>query len=121
MRHGLLIEGDRQGCHELSTLFGKFGFDLTQSDSASDALLQCQQLAPDVVVLMEPLDELAAPELVKRLRRTGQGKPPVVLVYSERPSTAQIGRLIIDGVAECLMKPLDQDILGFKLRQVGLI
>ena len=50
-----------------------------------------------------------------------RGKPPVVLLYTDQPDTETIGRVILEGAAECLMKPLDRDLLEFKLKQVGLL
>ena len=121
MRQCLVVDHDRQDSAELSRLFGRFGFHTSESRNADDALKTCQRRPPDLVVLSGGLDEAAMPDLVKRLRRAGQGRPPVVLVYTRSPNTEQLSRMIVQGAAECLMKPLSTDILGFKLKQVGLI
>jgi hypothetical protein len=59
--------------------------------------------------------------LTKRLKRSGNGRPPVVFLYAETPDTDVIGQSIIEGAADVLMTPLDRDILEFKLRQAGII
>ena len=121
MRHCLVVDQDRHDSAELSRLIGRFGFHTSESRSADEALKSCKRRAPELVVLSGALDDAAMPDLVKRLRLAGQGRPPVVLFYSREPDTEQLSRMIVQGAAECLMKPLDQDVLGFKLKQVGLI
>jgi DNA-binding response OmpR family regulator len=121
MRHCLVVDQDRLDSAELSRLIGRFGFATSESRNADDALRSCQRQTPDLVVVSGALDEAAMPDLVKRLRRAGQGRPPVVLVYSREPDAEKLGRMIVQGAAECLMKPVDSDMLAFKLKQVGLI
>ena len=51
----------------------------------------------------------------------GKGKPPVVIIFSSNPDTDAIGRMIMDGASECIVKPFNQELVSLKLRQVGLI
>ena len=53
------------------------------------------------------------------MRRAANGRKPVVLVYTEKANTDEIGSAIIEGAAEFLLKPFDRDLLEFKLKQVG--
>lgn len=121
MTRCLLVDDDRDARRELSLVFGHLGFDLEETASAGDAIDHCRRHPPDVVVVSERIGESGTPDFVKRVRRANRAKAPVVLVYADRPNTEAIGRLINDGAAEYLMRPFDQDLLAFKLRQVGLL
>ena len=67
------------------------------------------------------LGSMSAGEFVKRVRRAAYGRKPVVLVYTDKANTDEIGSAIIEGAAEFLLKPFDRDLLEFKLKQVGLL
>lgn len=121
MTRCLLVDDNNDTRRELSRVFGHLGFDLAESTTPGDAIDHCRAHGPDVVVVSERLGEAASPDFVKRMRRANRAKTPVVLVYTDRPNAEQIGRMIIDGAAEYLMRPFDQDLLAFKLKQVGLL
>jgi two-component system, chemotaxis family, chemotaxis protein CheY len=108
MTRCLLVDDNIDTRREVSRVFGHLGFELAESANAGEALDHCRVHGPDVVV-------------VRRVRRANRQKAPIVLVYSDRPNAESIGRMIIDGAAEFLMRPFDQDLLAFKLKQVGLL
>ncbi len=60
-------------------------------------------------------------EMVKRLRYSTKGKPPVVFLYAEHADTELFGQTILEGAADVLMMPFDRDLLQFKLKQAGVI
>lgn len=121
MTQCLLVDEDRAEMRELSRLFGGYGFELAESSDAATALKHCQTHRPDVVVMTDRIGGMSSGDFVKRIRKNARGKPPVVLLYTEQADTEKIGRVILEGAAECLMKPLDRDLLEFKLKQVGLL
>ena len=41
--------------------------------------------------------------------------------FPATPDTDAIGRMIMDGASECIVKPFNQELVSLKLRQVGLI
>ena len=99
----------------------QYEFDLDVADDGGDALEKCQGEMPDMIMMSEHLADMDAFDFIKRVRRDGRRKPPVVLVYSEKANPRQIGRAIWEGASECLMKPFDAGVLGDKLRQVGIL
>lgn len=121
MTQCLLVDEDGGERRELSRLFGRFGFSLAESRSAAEALQHCRLHRPDIVVISDQVGGMTSSEFVRRVRRTGHGTAPIVLVCTDKADTDSIGRMIMDGAAECLMKPFDQELLAFKLKQVGLI
>mgnify|MGYP003435752486 CR=1 FL=1 len=120
MTQCLLINEDQSERKALSGYFGDLGFDLSEAANADAGLSQCRASAPDVVVVTEQIGT-RSPDYVRRLQRIGNGKPPVVIIYSSNPDTEAIGRMIMDGAAEVIVKPFSKDLLSFKLKQVGLI
>lgn len=121
MTQCLLVDEDRMERWELSRLFGGYGFQLTESADAATALRQCQANTPDVIVMTDRIGGMSSGDFVKKVRKHAKGKRPIVLLYTDQPDTDTIGRVILEGAAECLMKPLDRDLLEFKLKQVGLL
>lgn len=117
----LLVDADRAGRRELSDLFGGFGFDLSETADADTALQACRASPPDIVVMTGRAGGMRSADFVKRLRRAGRGRAPVVLLCAEGPDAEEIGSAILQGAAECLVRPFDRELLAFKLRQVGLI
>jgi CheY-like chemotaxis protein len=121
MTQCLLVDADGVERSELSRLFGGYGFQLAESADAATALRHCQTHSPDVVVMTDRIGGMSSGDFVKRVRKNARGKPPIVLLYTDQPDTERIGQVILEGAAECLMKPLDRDLLEFKLKQVGLL
>jgi two-component system, chemotaxis family, chemotaxis protein CheY len=107
MTRCLLVDEDHVERRALSELLGQYGFDMAETASADAALKHC--------------GTMSAGEFVKRVRLAANGRKPVVLVYTEKANTDEIGSAIIEGAAEFLLKPFDRDLLEFKLKQVGLL
>jgi DNA-binding response OmpR family regulator len=120
MTQCLVVDEDQAERKALSDVFRRFGFDLSEAPSADAGLSQCRANAPDVVVVTDRIGANSR-DFVRRVRRSSKGKPPVVIIYSSNPDTDAIGRMIMDGAAECIVKPFNQELISLKLRQVGLI
>lgn len=121
MTQCLLVDEERKDKRELWTMLGGFGFEMSESADADAALKSCRTSPPDVVVMTSRMAGMSAADFVRKLRKTGRGKAPVVLMCADSPDSEEIGRAILEGAAECLVRPFDRDLLAFKLRQVGLI
>ena len=123
MTRCLLVDEDGAERQAVGSLLGAYGFELAETGTADAALQHCRRHQPDIVVTGDRLGGMTASEFVKRVRRTASTgrKQPVVLVYTDRADTEEIGRAIIEGAAEYLLKPFDRELLEFKLRQVGLL
>ncbi|CAN5367350.1 response regulator [soil metagenome] len=123
MTRCLLVDEDGAERRIVGQLLGSYGFELAETANADAALKHCRSHQPDIVITGDRLGGMTASEFVKRVRRTANhGKrQPVVLVYTDQADTEEIGRAIIEGAAEYLLKPFDRELLEFKLRQVGLL
>jgi two-component system, chemotaxis family, chemotaxis protein CheY len=120
MTECLLVDIDLKDRRELSEILTGYGFDLTESESADSALRACRAKSPDIIIMADRIG-MASSDFVKRARRAGRGKKPAVLLYTTSPDTQEIGRVILEGSAECLVTPFDRDLLEFKLKQMGAL
>lgn len=120
MTRCLLIDEDGRSRQHLEKMLAGLGLRTFLSDGTEEAVRFCNDNTPDVVMLSAMAGGGVARELVKRLRLSGRGRPPVVFLYAETPDTAMFGQTILEGAADVLMLPLDRDLLHFKLRQAGL-
>ena len=121
MRSCLIVDarhGTRSAVHGFLT---QRRFDITAVSSAEEALDVCRKAMPDVIVYDDSADlEGGGAAFIRRLRRSGRGVETVVLYCAENRDLEALSALILDGASECLMKPFDDDLLEFKLRQSGI-
>ena len=116
----LLIDEDGNGRQYLAQLLSGLGLEPCPPSGTDDAVRFCNANAPPAVLLSARAPGMAPKELVKRLRLSGRGKPPVVFLYADTADTEMFGQTILEGAADVLMMPFDRDLLHFKLRQAGI-
>jgi CheY-like chemotaxis protein len=120
MMRCLLVDDNGRSRQQLQHLLSGLGLETSLAGGA-DAVRVCNDNAPDVVLVSASAKGGPPREVVKRLRQSGRGKPPVVFLYAETADTALFGQTILEGAADVLMLPFDRDLLQFKLRQAGLM
>jgi two-component system, chemotaxis family, chemotaxis protein CheY len=117
----LLIDknpGERQ---RLLQILNRLGLTCDERAGAEEGIRFCQERRPEVVV-MEASAVMATKEFLRLVRYSDQGRRrPVVILYADRPDIETMGETIMDGAADFLMKPFDQDLLQFKLEQAGVL
>ena len=114
----LLVERDTAERQRLQGLLSGLGFACESVADASAALAYCRAHTPELVMM----DAAAVDEARDVLRATrGGAGGSVVILYASQPGIAAMGETILEGAAEFLLKPFDQDLLSFKLRQAGLL
>ena len=116
----LLVDEDGKGRQHLAQMLSGLGLETTLTSGSDDALRFCNDNSPDVVMVSTRAGGVMPRELVRRLRHSSPGKPPVVFLYADIPDTEMFGQSILDGAADVLMMPFDRDLLHFKLRQAGI-
>ncbi len=116
----LLIDENNRSRQHLEKMLAGLGLRTFLSNGADEAVRFCNDNSPEVVMVSAMAGGGMTREVVKRLRLSGRGRPPVVFLYAETPDTAKFGQTILEGAAEVLMLPCDRDLLHFKLRQAGV-
>lgn len=117
----LLIDEDGADRQRLEELLATLGVDTALMSGTDEAVQYCNDNAPELVLLSAEAPGMQPRDLVKRLRLSARGKPPVVFLYADEPDTDMIGQTILEGAADVLMMPFDRDLLQFKLRQAGVL
>lgn len=117
----LLIDEDGADRRRLKELLATLGVDTALMSGTDEAVQYCNDNAPELVLLSAEAPGMQPRDLVKRLRLSARGKPPVVFLYADEPDTDMIGQTILEGAADVLMMPFDRDLLQFKLRQAGVL
>ena len=117
----LLIDEDSAQRQRLELLLSALGLDTTLIAAGDEAVSYCNDNSPEVVMVAAENAGIEPRDIVKRLRRSANGRPPVVFLYAATPDTDMIGQSILEGAADVLMMPFDRDLLQFKLKQAGVI
>ena len=121
MTQCMIIEGSREQRALLAGMLSPYGFELEQVADAGKALERCRDVMPDLVVVPEQLAQMDAVSFIKRLRRGGRERAPVVFVCAQETDPEFIGRTILAGATECLVAPYDAEVLDEKLRLAGVV
>ena len=119
MTRCLLIDEDNRGRQNLHEMLSGLGLETALTAGTDEAVRFCNDNAPDFVMLSTRARGVAPKELVKRLRLSGKGKPPVVDLYAETADTEMFGQTILEGAADVLMMPFDRDLLNSLLDLAG--
>lgn len=97
------------------------GLKIVEREDADQGLVYCNDNQPDVVLMALQGASLKTAEFIGRMHRNREGRRPVVIAYGSQSHASRIGQTILDGAAEVLLLPVDSDIIGFKLKQAGVL
>jgi sigma-B regulation protein RsbU (phosphoserine phosphatase) len=121
MANCLLIDGNQISRAEIQRLLNDCGLRVILSEGAEDALKRCRELTPDIVVMAPEGQAMPAKDFVRRIRGSARGKAPAVIFYASSPDAEAIGETILEGAADFISRPIDGDLLRFKLTQAGVL
>ncbi|MBL8645931.1 MAG: response regulator [Sphingosinicella sp.] len=96
-------------------------FATEEAADGRDALEQCRQAMPDVILLDWNMPVMSGMEFLSVLRAEQEGKRPVVVFCTTENDMAHIRAAIDAGADEYIMKPFDRDVIEAKLAQVGAL
>ena len=107
MKRILMIDDDVHIGDMLEEVLSREGYAVTRAYSGTEALLQLQQVQPDLVLLDLMLPGLSGEEVLPRI----QGIP--VIVVSAKLDVQDKVKLLLGGAADYLTKPFDvQELLA---------
>lgn len=121
MAECLLIDRDVTERKRVREQLAGLGLTIVERDEADQGLVYCNDNGPDVVLMALQGSNLQTADFIRRMRKSRQGKRPVVIAYGPQSYASRIGQTILDGAAEFFLLPVDCDTIGFKLRQTGVL
>ncbi len=102
--------------HILETL----DFEVREAADGCEALAQCAQTPPDVILLDWNMPVMSGMDFLRALRQSPGGDRPKVVFCTTENGMAYIRAAIEAGADEYVMKPFDRETLESKLQIVGV-
>ncbi len=99
----------------------ELGIAVREANDGSDAMTQCSETMPDIIILDWNMPNMSGMEFLKWLRGTSAGKAPKVIFCSVETDKSKIAKAIQAGANEYIMKPFDADIIREKLLLAGAL
>lgn len=93
----------------------------TEAEGGQQALDQCQQAMPDIIILDYHMPGMGTVEFLSTLRGLTQGKKPFVVYCTTENDAADITRTIAAGADDYVIKPFDREALRTKLAAAGVV
>lgn len=97
------------------------GFEVTEAKDGADALSQCEQTLPDLILLDWNMPVMSGLEFLNKLRKLPHGDEPQVVFCTTENTRDKIVTALEAGATEYIMKPFDQEIIRTKLEQIGMV
>ena len=120
MKHCLIVDDSRVIRKVSRHIVESFEFEVTEAENGVDALAQCGEAMPDLILLDWNMPIMNGIEFIFELRRLeGGGQPKVVFCTTEN-DMAHIRAALEAGADEYVMKPFDRETLHIKLQLVGV-
>ena len=96
-------------------------FETEEAADGEEALDTCRRALPDAVLLDWNMPVKNGIEFLRALRALPGGDAPVVVFCTTENDIDHIQEAMDAGANEYIMKPFDQEIIGAKFAQVGLL
>lgn len=97
------------------------GYDTREAEDGQQAMEQCRDHMPDVVLLDWHMPVMNGMEFLKALRAMPDGASPKVIFCTTESRPENIMLALSSGADEYVMKPFDDGIIKGKLQLVGLL
>lgn len=99
----------------------EMNFEIQEAVDGKDALDQCHERMPDVVLLDWNMPVMNGLEFLRALREIQGVRQPKVLFCTTENDLAHIRTAMETGADEYIMKPFDREIIEAKLAHVGMM
>ncbi len=93
----------------------------SEASDGQEALLSCNSLMPDGILLDWNMPVMDGMEFLRALRKMPGGLKPKVVFCTTENNVSHIARAIQAGADEYIMKPFDKLIVQLKFEEIGLI
>ncbi|MEE9434123.1 MAG: response regulator [Sphingorhabdus sp.] len=96
-------------------------FSVSEASDGQEALDQCRQVRPDVILLDWNMPVMSGMDFLKAYRSANTGEAAKVIFCTTENGSGHIQAAIEAGADEYVMKPFDRETLESKLQIVGCI
>ena len=120
MKHCLIVDDSRVIRKVSRHIVESFEFEVSEAENGQDALAQCGEAMPDLILLDWNMPVMNGIEFIAELRRLNGGGTPKVVFCTTENDVAHIREAISAGADEYVMKPFDHETLQIKLQLVGM-
>jgi two-component system chemotaxis response regulator CheY len=119
MKRCLIVDDSRVIRKVSRHIVESFEFEVSEAENGQDALAQCKEALPDLILLDWNMPVMNGIEFIGALRRLSGGSQPKVVFCTTENDVAHIREAIEAGADEYVMKPFDHDTLQMKLQLIG--
>jgi two-component system, chemotaxis family, chemotaxis protein CheY len=103
-----------------ASLMTRLGFDVAEVEHGADALVQCAQTMPKLILVDWNMPQMDGIMFIRALRALRDVPQPFILLMSTETRLNAIRMALRAGADSYLMKPFDQTRLEHRLRRFGL-
>lgn len=101
----LIADRDKDGRKQLADYFSKAGYQVVETDSAAQVLLDTFKKEAQVVLLSGEFDEIPAADLIPIIKKCNRHL--TIILVSNEESLPQIRKLRQEGIFYHALKPVD--------------
>jgi two-component system chemotaxis response regulator CheY len=120
MKNCLVVDDSKVIRKVARHILESLNINVTEACDGRDALNQCENSEPDVVLLDWNMPVMNGMEFLQHLNASQQTRPKVIFCTTEN-GLGHIKAALEAGADEYVMKPFDRDTLESKLQLVGVI
>lgn len=117
----LIVDDSERTLKDARALIERLGFGVITTRQGDEGLALYLRHKPAFVLLDWALPGMTGLDFLKALRAIPGGERAKVILCSGNGRPRDIHLAMTAGACEYLLKPFDQDLLAFKLRQAGLL
>ena len=121
MKSCLVVDDSRVVRKVARKILEDLGFACSEAENGQEAMRACVGGMPDAVLLDWNMPVMNGIEFCRRLRKMTGGDAPVIVFCTTENDFARISEAIEAGANEYIMKPFDDEIIGTKFAQLGLV
>lgn len=120
MKTALIVDDSAVVRKMARSILEEYGFACREAADGQQALEICSEFLPTLVLLDWEMPEVDGIGVAAALRAQN-GDEPKILFCSTHHDIAHIRRALEAGSDDYVMKPFDREIIGHKLRGIGLV
>ena len=115
MRHCLVVDDSKIIRKVARHILESMEFEVTEAANGQEAVEQCLQRMPHIVLLDWHMPVMNGLEFLGALRLATKGERPHIIYCTTENDSAEISRALMGGANDFLLKPFDRETLSAKI------